>query len=244
MDKAAGIVLFDIDGTLLRGAGPHHKNALIAGIRRVTGIAATLEGVATAGTLDRDLIALMLQAAGYSSEDTRTALSEIVEACQDAYIGDCASDLQPFVCTGVREFLEQLRQQNAVLGLVTGNLRAIGWKKVELAGLQEYFSVGAFSEDGHTRAELARVAAERARAYCKPVQPCPTTLIGDHANDIAAAKANGFCSVAVATGVSTYSELEKFSPDILVHHLGELTAAQLMDRAWVRETGAQTPPTT
>jgi phosphoglycolate phosphatase-like HAD superfamily hydrolase len=148
------------------------------------------------------------------------------------------------VCTGVREFLEQLREHEAVLGLVTGNLSEIGWKKVELAGLRDYFSVGAFSEDGHTRAELARIAAERARTYCEEIQRCLITLIGDHANDIEAAKANGFRSVAVATGVSSADELEKFSPDILVRDLRELTVAKLMDRARVRGQEEQPQPST
>lgn len=244
MSKAAGIVLFDIDGTLLRGAGPHHKKALVEGIRHVTGIVTTLDGVATSGTLDRDLIAFMLQATGYPDDNIRAALPAIVTACQAAYLQDCTVDLQPFVCPGVREFLQQLREHGTVLGLVTGNLSGIGWKKVELAGLRDYFSVGAFSEDGHTRAELARVAAERARASRQEAQGCPVTLIGDHANDIEAAKANGFYSVAVATGVSPAGELEKFSPDIVVPNLGELTAAELMNRIRVRETGEQLRPST
>ena len=238
------VVLFDIDGTLLRGAGPHHKDALVAGIRRVTGLETNLDGIATSGTLDRDLIALMLRAAGYADDQIRTALPEVVEACQSAYLQNCASDLRSFVCTGVREFLEQLRRHEAVLGLVTGNLSAIGWKKVELAGLREYFSVGAFSEDGHTRAELARLAAECARIYCQDGQHCPITLIGDHANDIDAAKANRFRSVAVATGVSSLHELKKFSPDIAVQNLTELTAAQLMEQVMVRETKEQSQPST
>jgi phosphoglycolate phosphatase len=232
---AKAIVLFDIDGTLLRGAGPHHKDALIAGIRRVTGLEATLDGVATAGTLDRDLIALMLRAAGYSDDKTRAALPKIAEACQAAYLQNCVSDLRKFVCAGVREFLEQSREYETVLGLVTGNLSGIGWKKIELAGLRDYFSVGAFSEDGHTRADLARIAAERARAYCEEMQRCPVTLIGDHANDIEAAKANGFRSIAVATGVSSIDELEKFAPDLLIRDLTELTVTKLLDQARVQE---------
>ena len=238
------IVLFDIDGTLLRGAGFHHKNALIEGIRRVTGLETTLDGIATAGTLDRDLITLMLRAAGYSDDQICAALPETVMACQTAYLQNCASDLQPFVCTGVHEFLQQLRERDAVLGLVTGNLSEIGWKKVELAGLRDYFSVGAFSEDGHTRAELARIAAGRAKAYCQGTQHCPVTLIGYHANDIEAAKANGFRSIAVATGVSPVSELEKFSPDLVLRDLTELPVEKLMDRARVRETGEQQQPST
>ena len=238
------IVLFDIDGTLLRGAGPQHKNALIEGIRRVTGLETTLDGVATAGTLDRDLITLMLRTVGYSDDQICAVLPEAIIACQAAYLQNCASDLQPFVCTGAREFLEQLRECDAVLGLVTGNLSEIGWRKVELARLRDYFSVGAFSEDGHTRAELAGIAAERARAYCQGTQYCPITLIGDHANDIEAAKANRFRSIAVATGVSPVSELEKFLPDLVVHDLTELPVAKLMDRARVREIGEQLRPAT
>jgi phosphoglycolate phosphatase-like HAD superfamily hydrolase len=238
------IVLFDIDGTLLRGAGPHHKDALIAGIRRVTGLETSLDGVATSGTLDRDLIVLMLRAAGYADEETHAVLPEIVKACQDAYLQNCASDLRQFVCLGVREFLEQVREYGVVLGLVTGNLSAIGWKKVELAGLREYFSAGAFSEEGHTRAELARIAAERARAYYWNEQACPISLIGDHANDIQAAKANGFQSIAVATGISSAAELEKFSPDIVVRDLRELSVKRLMDWAMVRETEEQSQPST
>lgn len=242
MDKTTGIVLFDIDGTLLRGAGPHHKAALVTGIQRVTGLTTTLDGITTSGTLDRDLIALMLQAAGFPDERISAVLPEVVTACQAAYLEDCALDLQPFVCPGVREFLQRLREYGVVLGLVTGNLSGIGWKKVELAGLRDYFSVGAFSEDGHTRAELARIAAERARTYCQGRQRCSVTLIGDHPNDIEAAKANGFYSVAVATGVISLIELEKSSPGIVVCDLGKLTASELMNRVKTRETREQPQP--
>jgi phosphoglycolate phosphatase len=228
VDSVSGIVLFDIDGTLLRGAGPHHKQALIEGIRLVTGVATTLEGVATAGTLDRDLITSMLQIAGYPDSKIHATLPALVEACQAAYLQNCASDLRPFVCPGVRELLEKLRERNAVLGLVTGNLREIGWRKVESAGLREYFSVGAFSDDGHTRAELARIAAERARVYCQCTQVCPVTLVGDHGNDVLAAKANGFRSLAVTTGVSSVEELRKFLPDMIAPDLTNFHPAQLL----------------
>ena len=65
----AALALFDIDGTLLRRAGPHHREALIAGIRQVTGVETNMEGIATAGTLDRDLIALMLRRTGWGDAD-------------------------------------------------------------------------------------------------------------------------------------------------------------------------------
>ena len=49
------IVLFDIDGTLMRGAGPHHKEALIAATKQVLRVECTLDGIDTSGRLDTDL---------------------------------------------------------------------------------------------------------------------------------------------------------------------------------------------
>lgn len=228
MNRATALVLFDIDGTLMRGAGRHHKDALIEGIRTVTGVVTHLEGVATAGMLDRDLIATMLRTGGYSQRRARLALRQIMAECENAYLGNCAIDLSPLVCAGVREFLAELRNRGAVLGLVSGNLSRIGWKKVELAGLHGYFSVAAFAEDGTTRARLARVCLQRARRQRLVAANCRVTLIGDHTNDVLAAKANGFQSVAVATGVTPLEELWTAEPDYLVRDLTELAIENVL----------------
>ncbi len=221
-------MLFDIDGTLMRGAGPHHKQALIEGIRRVTGISTHLEGVPTSGMLDRDLIVSMLKASGHSQRRIRVALRQIMAECQEAYLANCAIDLAPFMCTGVRECVAGLHERGAVLGLVTGNLSRIGWRKMELAGLRGYFSVGAFAEHGTTRARLARVAARNAINQGLIGRHSRISLIGDHTNDVLAAKANGFQSIAVATGLTPLEELQISEPDILVRNLSELEIEKLL----------------
>jgi phosphoglycolate phosphatase-like HAD superfamily hydrolase len=128
---------------------------------------------------------------------------------------------------GVPEFLAHLEERGAVLGLVTGNLSQIGWKKVELAGLRAYFSIGAFAEDGTTRTRLAQVAARRAVKQGLIGKNCRISLIGDHVNDVEAAKRNGFRAVAVATGVTSLEELRASQPDILVSNLTELDSGKL-----------------
>lgn len=220
------VVLFDIDGTLLRNAGAHHKNALVAGIRKVTGLDTTLDGIATAGMLDRDLIRHMLRAAGASQRRTRSVMPKIVDACQSAYQDCGVLDLRDRVCPGALECLRDLRAHGAVLGVVTGNLTAIGWLKLEFAGLRDYFPVGAFAEDGTTRGRLACIAARRARRIA--TGNGKVSLVGDHANDIQAAKANAFQAVAVATGVTPYEELEAQAPDILVRDLTNLNIGRLL----------------
>lgn len=225
---SSALVLFDIDGTILRGAGHHHKLALVEGIRKVTGLATHLDNVPTAGALDRDLIAAMLQTAGYGQRRTRAALRNVMAECQTAYLENCASDLSACVCAGIRELIVELQGRGAVLGLVSGNLSRIGWRKVELAGLASYFSVAAFAEDGRTRARLARVAAQRAKRQRLVTRACRITLIGDHGNDIEAAKQNGFQSVAVATGVTALEQLRAAGPDYLVEDVTRLDVRNLL----------------
>jgi phosphoglycolate phosphatase-like HAD superfamily hydrolase len=218
------LVLFDIDGTLLKGAGTHHREALLEGVRRITGHNTTFEGIATAGTLDHSLISLLLRHHGPADR----YMDAIVAECQNVFTTNCTVDLSGFVCRGAREVLRDLKRRGAVLGLVTGNLSRIGWRKMELAGLREFFSVGAFSEDGSTRAQLLRCAVERARAVRLAANDCRVSHIGDHSNDIEAAKANGFQSVAVASGVMNCDELRPFQPDILVEDLAQLDVARLL----------------
>lgn len=220
------VVLFDIDGTLVRNAGPHHKQALISGIQEVTGLETTLDGIATAGMLDRDLIRGMLRSAGVSERRIQAAMRRVVEACKAAYTQCGVLDLRDRVCPGVIECLSELRARGAVLGVVTGNLQSIGWMKLEFAGLREYFDVGAFAEDGRTRSRLALIAARRARRF--RTNGGKISLIGDHANDIAAAKANTYQAVAVATGVMPYEELQAHGPDILVDDLRHLDIGRLI----------------
>ena len=221
------LVLFDIDGTLLRGTGPHHRLALIAGIQRELNLSTTMDGIETAGTLDCDLIRLMVHGADNTRVLDAVTLARVTEACEEAYLADCADDLRPRVCPGVPMLLGKLRNAGAILGVVTGNLRVIGWKKLELAGLREYFATGAFSRDGSTRAELAQVAASRAATLASN-EFSSVTLIGDHLNDVAAAKANGFRSIGVATGVLSVSKLAEAEPDLVVQDMTELTLADIL----------------
>ena len=68
------MVLFDIDGTLIRRAGPHHRQALVDAVRAITGIETTTEGVPVQGMLDRDILTVMLRNAGGSATLVRRAM--------------------------------------------------------------------------------------------------------------------------------------------------------------------------
>ena len=221
------LVLFDIDGTLLRRAGPHHRQALVEAVRRVTGVETSTEGVPVAGMLDRDILAVMLSRGGVSAAAIRRAMPEMVERAQSIYARRCP-DLRCKVCPGARGLLYKLSRRGVATGLVTGNLTRIGWTKMDRAGLKSYFRFGAFAELAKDRAGLVKIAMRHARSEGWIGRGSVVALVGDHPNDIRAARANGVRAVAVATGIIEAEELARHSPDVLVPDMRSLTLEMLI----------------
>src|SRR6516225_2507097 len=83
--KYAALILFDIDGTLVRRAGPHHRQALVDAVRDVTGRDTTTDGIPVHGMLDPDILTQMMQAAGMNEGEIRTAMPAVIARAQDAY---------------------------------------------------------------------------------------------------------------------------------------------------------------
>jgi phosphoglycolate phosphatase-like HAD superfamily hydrolase len=115
-----------------------------------------------------------------------------------------------------------------VTGLVTGNLTRIAWKKMDHAGLRPYFRFGAFAEQAKDRSGLARLAIREARRQKWIDSSSRISLIGDHPNDVNAARANGARSIAVATGVISLEELQSHSPDVLLADLRDIRLDMLL----------------
>jgi len=215
------LVLFDIDGTLTRRAGPHHRDALIAGIRRVTGLQTTTEGIPVQGMLDPDILTAMMRRAGASAASIAAALPEVMRAAERYYLRVCP-ELRDKHCPGVEPLLQRLTRRGILLALVTGNLTRIGWRKLERAGLRDYFRYGAFGEMARTRAGLAKWAIAEARRRHWIASGAPVSLIGDAPSDVIAARRNGIRAIAVSTGITPVPDLVREKPHILLRNLRDL----------------------
>jgi phosphoglycolate phosphatase len=218
LNHSSALVLFDIDGTLIRRAGPHHREALVDAIRRTAHVETTTDGVPVAGMLDRDILITMMLRAGLPRAEIRRLLPEVMARAQSIYVRR-VPDISRKVCPGVRNLLRRLIKHDAVIGLVTGNLSRIGWRKMVRAGLRPYFRFGAFAEMAHDRAGLVRIAIRRARHEQWIASGSNISLIGDHPNDVLAAQANGIRAVAVGTGIVPLDELRGYSPNVLIPDL-------------------------
>ncbi|MGA2135117.1 MAG: HAD hydrolase-like protein [Bryobacteraceae bacterium] len=221
------LVLFDIDGTLVRRAGPHHRQALVEAVRRVTGLETSTDQIPVHGMLDPDILTRMMRDVGVTQAAARQAMPEIVRRAQAIY-GRGVPDLRRKCCPGVRLLLPRLSKRGVLLGLVTGNLTRIGWKKLERAGLKSYFRFGAFGEMARDRAGLARLAIRQARSRSWIARDTPVSLIGDAPSDIIAAQRNGIRAIAVHTGISTREDLTAYAPDLLLENLRALKIEDLL----------------
>jgi phosphoglycolate phosphatase-like HAD superfamily hydrolase len=177
--------------------------------------------------LDPVIVAAMMKRAGAPARVARAAMPEIIQAAERHYLRHCPV-LERKTCPGARPLLERLTRRGVVLGLVTGNLTRIGWRKLERAGLRRYFRFGAFGEMARDRNGLARMALAEARRRGWIGRGSPVALIGDAPQDILAAKSNGIRSIAVCTGISSPEELLAHGPDFLLRDLRELRLPILM----------------
>jgi phosphoglycolate phosphatase len=226
-NPSGAMVFFDIDGTLIRGAGPRHRDALIEAVRLTTGLPTCIDGVPLHGMLDPEILTAMMRNAGASHKLIREALPEIQRRAQAIYVRGCPS-LERKVCPGVRRLLARLRNAGVPMGLVSGNFTRIGWKKVERAGLKEHFRMAAFGEMGKDRAALLRLAIRQARESGWIRAVTRVAFVGDTPNDVKAARANRVLAVAVSTGLCSLEELEAESPDVLVPDLRLLPLGMLV----------------
>jgi phosphoglycolate phosphatase-like HAD superfamily hydrolase len=213
--------LFDIDGTLLRDIGRTHMGSFVPSIRRVTGFEVTLEGVPVQGNTDTAILREACRKAGIPAEVLEPQLAAIFEAMSQT-VAEQRSEMVLRLMPGVEDALRYLTRKGALLGVATGNLEAIGWIKIEVAGLRQWFRFGGFSDHLPIRSELIGQAARKARELAGA--KASVCVVGDTPRDIEAAHLNSLPAIAVATGNFSFEALLEHRPEVCASSLADLLA--------------------
>jgi phosphoglycolate phosphatase-like HAD superfamily hydrolase len=217
------LVLFDIDGTLLRteGAGVASMLRAFAALHGDRGF--TFDGVEIAGALDGLLFSRMMAMHGLPADEASHA------RFRETYCDDLARSLRPErvrQMPGAAALARRLGELGVATGLLTGNYRETAHIKIERAGYDlVHFPFGAFGVDGPSRRHLTPVAIARASAHHgRAFHPAFVTVIGDTPLDVDCAKANDCRSIAVATGPFRVEALAAAGADLAVADLSETDA--------------------
>jgi phosphoglycolate phosphatase-like HAD superfamily hydrolase/SAM-dependent methyltransferase len=221
------LVLFDIDGTLMRTGG--------AGLRAFARTAESVfqrpggtDSLKFHGRTDTSLVREFLQTNGIPDQSWN------VRHFLDAYIFFLAFELSAGageLCPGVRELIAGLRAlpEPPVLGVLTGNVRLGAAQKLAAHGLAEEFVTGAFGDDHESRNQLAAIARDRAsRLFGRRLAGEEILVIGDTKADIECAHHIGARCFAVATGGQLLPELLEHSPALAAESLDQLSPARVL----------------
>ncbi len=175
----------------------------------------SVNGVDFTGRLDSEVWRELVLS--YSVPDTSANLNAFISA----YAGEMENpSWEAKQCPGVSDMLRLLAENPRITkGILTGNFRTTGLMKLERAGIDsEQFTVCAWGEEARTRAGLVPVALNRWRSHTGAPDPKKVVIVGDSPRDVECARAAGSPCVAVATGLSSVSELEKAGAHLVIEN--------------------------
>ena len=219
------LLLFDIDGTLLKSKGAGRR-AMKRAFSRMTGKGDfSVEGIDFSGRTDPAIIREIFIQNGFSAEDADSWLDEAIETYIEAFRANYTPD--DFIpLPGVHALIELLHEAPDIqLAILTGNLEPTAYLKLQAIGLDSYFPFGAFSSDHADRYQLPRIAVQRALDHTgHAFEGKSVVIIGDTRHDILCGREINVFSVAVSTGHYSSEDLHVHGPDALLDDLSNAKA--------------------
>jgi phosphoglycolate phosphatase len=220
------LILFDIDGTLIRTGG--------AGVRAFAKTFATEFNLTDAtrdlnfsGRTDPSLVreCFKKHRIELSSENF-----EHFFGIYPHWLAYYLNELEGGPCPGVWETIRSLKSlpKPPVLGLLTGNIRLGAEIKLRHFHLWDSFVMGAFADEHEDRNQLAALAHGRSHVFWGAKLPAEEILvIGDTPLDIACGKSIGAETLAVATGSYSVADLSVCEPSFTVRDLTQFDLSAL-----------------
>ncbi len=223
------LVLWDVDGTLVRLGGESSRRPFQTAIASVLGRdfeEAFHTRVEMSGKTDpqiaRELLVLA-EVADHQVDDHMTA----VLARLESELASLAHRIQEEgrVLPGVATLLERLDADPLVVqSVLTGNLATNAAVKLGAFGLDRWLdlSIGAYGSDDADRTLLVPVARQKAAArHGLEFPPEAVWIIGDTPADLACARAGGARCLLVGTGRFSAQELAGLGADAVLEDLAD-----------------------
>jgi phosphoglycolate phosphatase len=211
--------LFDIDGTLLNARDGVHYRAFHSAVREVFGADSRIDGVPVHGNTDIGILRAVMRREGMSDDAFAARLPAALEHMR-AEASRNFHEMHPELCPSIAELLDKLHRGGKLLGVVSGNLEAIGWLKLRAAEVADFFSFGCFSDHAELRADIFRQGLAEARRRLG--QQASVCIVGDTPSDVQAAQQLALPVIAVATGIYRVEDLRAYRPDACVSCCTEL----------------------
>ncbi len=224
--NAKKIVLFDIDGTLIKagGAGTTSLNKVI---EKLFGVKNVCDAFCLQGCTDKtNFEAAFVNVCGKkpSKKDINNITTEYLKLLPIEVAKSVKRGMYKKV-KGINKFLLLLSKHNDVfIGLGTGNIKDGGFLKLKPSGLLKFFAFGGYGCDSHIRSKVLIKAVKRAEKLSdRKFAPENVYIIGDTHKDIIAAKEAGYHSGIVLDGFGDKKLIMKNGPELIANDFSDLT---------------------
>lgn len=216
MEYNGVLALFDIDGTLVRGARCHYQ-AFVESVKKFYGFEEDISGINYAGKTDPQILREVLKLGGFKEEEIEKNFWDCQEYMVQYYLENVHKE-KVMALDGTTELLKELQGEKTLLGLVTGNLKPIAYAKLGQVGFDAYFPFGGFGSDYEDRYLLVKKALKLARSQYG-YEGKKIIVIGDTPRDVQAAHVYNLKTMAVATGRYSSKDLDKCGSDYVLKDL-------------------------
>ena len=216
------LVLFDIDGTLIRtgGAGVKAFGETFASEFKLP---EATKKVVFHGRTDISLVRQIFRENRIEETPANFArFFDLYPFWLDHYL----HKLDGGPCEGVQQFIDELKRitNPPVLALLTGNIRLGAELKLRRYNLWDHFEFGAFADDHEDRNCIAGVAHKRGnKKLGRELSGEEILVVGDTAHDIECGKSIGAKVLAVGTGNVSLDELRAHRANFVVADLTKIS---------------------
>lgn len=219
------VVLFDIDGTLVKAGGAGAR-ALNFAVEAMTGHPKACDAVQLQGATDKANFVNAYKA-GAGRKPTRKQLDTLTRKYVDRLPLEVLASVKAkkyFKLKGVEKFLDLLSaRKDLLVGLGTGNLKDGAFIKLEPSGLLRHFAFGGYGCDSHHRSVVLETAVKRASKLAKmAIKPGEVYVVGDTHRDVEAAKEAGYHSGVVLDGFGDPQLVMRSNPELMTKDFSDL----------------------
>lgn len=219
------IILFDVDGTLVKAGGCGLK-ALNRAVIEMGGPQDICSQFELQGSTDKDNFNRAFKAAFGRKPGKKEFLK-----LKKKYLEFLPEEVNRAVnrrkyekIKGVEKFLERLStEKDVVLALATGNFEEGAYLKLAPSGISHYFSFGGFGGDYEKREDMIEASVKAAEKFLGcDCSNCQIYVIGDTEKDVQAAKAHGYHSGIVMDGFGHPERLRSNAPELIADNFSNM----------------------
>ena len=209
------VLLFDIDGTLIRSGGAG-KIALEQALNDCFNLENATADIDYGGRTDFSIVRELLELNGVDYRSAKDKLLNTYCSLLPDIMKECSSEVLP----GVFDLLDRLKDNSDyALGILTGNLKHGADTKLKLMGLDLIF-LSVAGDHAESRNPIAEQAVRDAKGILQPDLKS-FVVIGDTPKDVECAKHVEVAAVAVATGYASRDSVIKSDPDYFLEDLSD-----------------------